>query len=63
VRPHFDKNKLGKVIHACDLSYMGVHRKEDHGMWLAPGKNARPYLKNNLKQKGLECGSSGRVPA
>jgi hypothetical protein len=26
------------------------------------GKSARPYLKNKLKEKGLGCGSSGRVP-
>jgi hypothetical protein len=25
------------------------------------GKNVRPYLKNKVKQKGLEQGSSGRA--
>jgi hypothetical protein len=32
---------------------MGEHKWEDYGSD-HPSKNARPYLKNNLKQKGLE---------
>jgi hypothetical protein len=45
--------KLGLVRKACHPSYMGGLRRglpsEIH-----PRQKARPYLKNNLKQKGLE---------
>jgi hypothetical protein len=38
------------VAHACNLSYKGgIGRRTG-----VPGKKARLYLKNNLKQKGLE---------
>jgi hypothetical protein len=29
----------------------------------SPGKDMRPYLKNNEKAKSWVCNSSGRVPA
>jgi hypothetical protein len=43
--PHF--NKLGGVVHACNPYYIGgISRRIMVGSW-PPGKNVRPYLKNN----------------
>jgi hypothetical protein len=35
---------MGYIYNA---SYTGGHREEDHGLRLAMGKIASPYLKNN----------------
>jgi hypothetical protein len=49
------KHKLGMIMHAYNSSYM-----ENGGKWegynsrQAPGKSARPYLKNTLSKKVLE---------
>jgi hypothetical protein len=41
-------NNWAMVVYGCYPSYMGGHRrKEDDGLRLAPGKNTKPYLKNN----------------
>jgi hypothetical protein len=42
-------NKLVIEVHACDLSYIGDHRQEDHNLRLAPGKNAISYLQKRRK--------------
>jgi hypothetical protein len=44
--------------HACHPSYLKRLKQEDYSLRLPPGKNMRPYLKNNLKTKrtgGIEC--------
>jgi hypothetical protein len=55
-------NNLGVVVHACDPSYVGGSGEEDHGLRLAPGKNAGFYLKNNCSNKGWVCGSTNVRP-
>jgi hypothetical protein len=42
------------VAHTYNPSYSGVRHWEDRGPRLAPGKNMRPYLKNDQIEKGLE---------
>jgi hypothetical protein len=52
-RPHLNLLKLGLVVHTCDSSNGGGM---DRRIMILhqPGQKARPYLKNNLKNKGSE---------
>jgi hypothetical protein len=42
--PPISIDKLGMTAQACDPSYMGGHRWEDHSLKLDLGKISRPHL-------------------
>jgi hypothetical protein len=46
------------VIYTCNSTQF---RDGGKRIFFAQAKSARPYLKNNLKQKRLRSGSNGRV--
>jgi hypothetical protein len=49
---------MGVVVHICNPKYVG-----GEGRNIMVQEKARSYLKNNLKQKGLEFCSRGRALA
>jgi hypothetical protein len=49
------------VTGACHPSYIGSLSRNSMDS-VSTGINARPYLKNNEREKNLGCGSSGRAP-
>jgi hypothetical protein len=57
-RPYL-KNKLGVVVHICNLAIWGMEKR---GPWseFGQGKSMRPYLESKLKAKGLEWHSPSK---
>jgi hypothetical protein len=51
-RPHFNRKKLGMVLHMPIISVMvEILKQEDHDPGLL-GQKVRPYLQNNHSTKG-----------
>jgi hypothetical protein len=48
------KTKSGMVVHTSNPSYAGGRGRKDQNPRPALAKSMRPYVKNNLKQNGLE---------
>jgi hypothetical protein len=61
-RPQYQQTKQGMVVHAYNPKYVGGISRKIVVQGQSREISTRPYLKNNLKSKGLDHGSSGRAP-
>jgi hypothetical protein len=52
--PPYQQKSQVLVVHVCNPSHRGGTGRRITVQAQQPGKNMRSYLKNNLKQKGLE---------